>query len=101
MDITLILSRRYSDAEWVMVGEEYSGLDWLDASPKPSEKELEYLWPEVQYEFAYERVEQARAEAYRETSDPVFFQYQRGAKTEADWLAAVEAVKTAHPYPEA
>jgi hypothetical protein len=48
-----------------------------------------------------QQVEQARAEAYRETSDPIFFEYQRGDKTEAEWLAAVQAVKTAHPYPEA
>jgi len=101
MDITLILSRKYPEAEWTMVGEEYSGLDWLDSSPKPSQEELEYLWPEVQYEFAYERVEQDRAEAYRETSDPLFFQWQRGTATEQEWLDAVQLVKDAHPYPEA
>jgi hypothetical protein len=50
---------------------------------------------------SYEQVEQARQVAYRETSDPIFFEYQRGDKTEAEWLAAVQAVKDAHPYPEA
>ena len=100
MDITLILSRKYVGAEWTLNGEEYAGLTWLSDSPKPTEKALEALWPEVQYEVAREQVEQARAIAYRETSDPIFFEYQRGDKTEAEWLAAVQAVKDAHPYPE-
>jgi hypothetical protein len=28
-------------------------------------------------------------------------QYQRGDATEQEWLDAVQAVKDAHPYPEA
>jgi hypothetical protein len=101
MDIVSILVRKYPGALWALNGDDYSGLDWQDSSPKPTEAELEALWPEVQYEVAYAEVEKARAIAYRETSDPIFFEWQRGDATEAEWLAAVEAVKTAHPYPEA
>jgi hypothetical protein len=100
MDIATVLTRKYPGTVWVLNGDDYSGLDWLDETPKPTEKALEALWPEVQHEVAMERVEQARAQAYRETSDPIFFEYQRGDKTEAEWLAAVQAVKDAHPYPE-
>jgi hypothetical protein len=100
MDIAVILSRKYVGSEWTLTGDDYAGLTWLSETPKPTEKGLEALWPEVQYEVAYEQVEQARAQAYRETSDPIFFEYQRGDKTEAEWLTAVEAVKDAHPYPE-
>jgi hypothetical protein len=46
-------------------------------------------------------VEAKRAIAYRLTSDALFFQWQRGEATEQDWLAAVQAVKDANPYPEA
>jgi hypothetical protein len=101
MDITLILSRRFEDSEWTLNGDDYSGLTWLSDTPKPTEKALEALWPKVQYEVAHEQVEQARAQAYRETSDPIFFEYQRGDKTESEWLAAVQAVKDANPYPPA
>jgi hypothetical protein len=101
MDITAILSSKYVDSEWTLDGDDYVGLTWLSDTPKPTEAELEALWPEVQYENAYKAVEQARAIAYRETSDPIFFQYQRGDATEAEWLAAVQAVKDQHPYPEA
>lgn len=99
MDITAILSTKYVGSEWTLNGDDYAGLTWLSETVKPTEAELETLWPEVQYEAEYARVEQARAVAYRETSDPIFFEYQRGDATEAEWLAAVQAVKDANPYP--
>lgn len=99
MDIPLILSRRYPGAEWTLNGDSYAGLTWLSEGDAPSEAELQAEWAQVEYEVAYEAVEKARAVAYRETSDPLFFEFQRGDATEAEWLAAVEAVKVAHPYP--
>jgi hypothetical protein len=101
MDIGLILTSKFEGSEWALNGVDYSGLSWLSDSPKPTEAELEALWPTVEYDNAYKAVETARAQAYRETSDPIFFQYQRGDATEAEWLAAVQAVKDQHPYPEA
>jgi hypothetical protein len=100
MNIVEILTQKYPGSEWTLNGDDYTGLTWLSETPKPTEKELEALWPTVQYEIAYEQVEQARANAYRETSDALFFEYQRRDATEAEWLAAVQAVKDAHPYPE-
>lgn len=101
MDISAILSEKYVGAQWTLNGDDYEGLEWLDQSAKPTKKALEALWPEVQYNRTVKAVESARAVAYRETADPLFFQFQRGEVTEAEWLAAVEAVKVAHPYPEA
>lgn len=40
----------------------------------------------------------ARAEAYRNETDPLFFKVQRGEATQAEWIAAVEAVKARFPY---
>jgi hypothetical protein len=101
MDIATILTRKFQGAEWTHNGDDYEGLTWLSEGSAPTEKQLEALWPEVQYEVAYEQVEKARQVAYTTTSDPIFFEYQRGDKTEAEWLAAVEAVKVANPYPSA
>jgi hypothetical protein len=100
IDYSLILSKRFVQYEWNLDGNSYAGLIWLSDSPKPTEAELKALWPAVQYEVAYAQVEQARQVAYQQTSDPIFFEYQRGDKTKAEWLAAVQAVKDANPYPE-
>ena len=100
MDITQVLSKRYPDAEWTLNGDGYSGLTWLSEDiAKPTAEELQAEWAQVQFEVAYATVEADRQIAYRETADPVFFEFQRGDMTEQDWLGAVQAVKDAHPYP--
>jgi hypothetical protein len=99
MNVAMVLSAKFSDRRWNLDGDDYSGLNWMDDLPKPTEAELEALWPTVQAETARARIEQERASAYRENSDPLFFEWQRGDATEADWLLAVAEVKAAHPYP--
>jgi len=100
MDIPQILSNKYAGSEWTLDGDDYTGLTWLSDTPKPTKKALEALWAEVQYETAYARVEQARLAEYQATTDPMFFEFQRGDVTEQAWLDAVQAVKDANPYPE-
>ena len=100
MDIATILSSKYSGSLWTLDGDDYTGLTWLSSTPKPTKKALEALWAEVQYETAYARVEQARLAEYQATTDPMFFEFQRGDVTEQAWLDAVQAVKDANPYPE-
>jgi hypothetical protein len=100
-DYALILSTKYVGLRWFINGDDYAGLEWLDDSPKPTQAELDAAWPEVQYANQYAAVEAARLAAYEKNSDPVFFRWQRGDATEAEWRAAVEAVKTSHPYPPA
>jgi len=101
MDYAQILSSKYVGAEWVLDGNDYAGLTWLSDTPKPTKKALEALWPQVQYETAYARIEQARQAEYQATTDPLFFEFQRGDVTEQAWLDAVQTVKDANPYPEA
>lgn len=98
MDIALILCDKYEGRQF-SVGDTYESIVSLDGGPKPTLKALEAAWPEVQQARAMTAVENARAVAYRETADPLFFQYQRGEVTEAEWLDAVQAVKDSHPYP--
>ena len=38
-----VLSINYGEKQWIMAGTEYSGLDWLDSSPKPTQAELDAL----------------------------------------------------------
>tara|TARA_Y100000310_G_scaffold330586_1_gene402497 strand:- start:43 stop:363 length:321 start_codon:yes stop_codon:yes gene_type:complete len=44
MDVSRVLVDHYSGLDWVLNGEEYSGLVWNDDSPKPTKKKLEKLW---------------------------------------------------------
>jgi len=99
MDIQLILKTNYSGTQWVLAGDNYAGLEWLDDSPKPTEAELQAQWAEVEYQTQYAAVTVARQADYQSTSDPIFMQYQRGEATEQEWLDAVQAVKDANPYP--
>jgi len=99
MDISQILYINFPGAEWTLNGDEYSGLNWLDDSPKPTENELEKLWAETQYKVACDLISKERRNAYISESDPIFFQYQRGEKSKEEWLAAVQAVNARYPMP--
>ena len=98
-DYAAVLSAEYPDAEWSLSGDDYAGLTWLSDSPKPTQAELDAAWPAVQSARALAQAQAARAAAYREESDPLFFRWQRGEGTEQEWLDAVEAIRDRHPYP--
>jgi len=48
MNILQTLLNKYPGTEWVIVGNDYEGLDWLDSSPKPTKAELEAAWADLQ-----------------------------------------------------
>lgn len=93
-----ILSLNYSDKEWVIRGDEYTGIDWRDGTLKPTQAELDALWPSTQIAIANKTVEQNRVNAYRNESDPLFFKWQRGEATEQEWKDAVAAIQARYPY---
>ena len=94
-----ILNTNYGNAQWVLTGSTYDGLDWLDSTPKPTQTELDAQWPTVDYNNQYAQVETTRRTQYEAQSDGLFFEWQRGTNTQAAWEAAVDAVKAANPYP--
>jgi hypothetical protein len=54
MDYTKILKRKYPNNEWILDGDNYEGLTWLSDTPKPTKKQLDDLWAEVQAEIEAE-----------------------------------------------
>lgn len=46
MDIATVLTRKFN-AQWILEGDNYEGLIWLDDSQKPTKKQLEDLYPIV------------------------------------------------------
>jgi len=47
-DYSLILSINYPTSEWTLDGNFYNGLTWLSDTPKPTQAELDALWPATQ-----------------------------------------------------
>jgi hypothetical protein len=58
------------------------------------------LAQEAAYQVAVEARRNAVRDALAREADPLFFQWQRGEATEADWLARVAEVKARLPRPE-
>jgi hypothetical protein len=101
IDYTAILATNYSDQKWALNGDTYEGLEWFDTTPKPTQAELDAQWAQVDYQNQYNAVSNTRHKEYIKTSDPIFFEWQRGTKTQTDWDNAVQAIKDANPYPPA
>ena len=99
IDYTAILTANYVGAQWILEGDNYEGLTWLDSTPKPTQAELDAQWPQVEYNNQYAQVETNRRTQYEAQSDGLFFEWQRGTNTQAAWETAVQAVKDANPYP--
>lgn len=47
-----------------------------------------------------ENLQAARADAYREEADPLFFRAQRGEAELSDWKNKVQEIRDRYPYPE-
>lgn len=87
-------------AQWSWHGEEYAGLDWLDAAqPKPTEQEINDELARLQAAEPARIAEQNRLTAYRNESDPLFFKAQRGEATLDDWKTKVAEIKLRYPKP--
>jgi hypothetical protein len=100
-DYAAILTSKYPGTIWSINANDYATLTWDNATPKPTQAELDALWPQVDYENQCLLVQNTRHLEYIKTSDPIFFEWQRGTQTEADWDNAVQAIKDANPYPPA
>jgi hypothetical protein len=55
MDLAIILAKKFGHSEWVLDGNDYSGLTWLSEDNQPTESELEALWSEVTSEIEAEK----------------------------------------------
>jgi len=94
-----ILYINYPTAQWVITGNDYDSLNWLDSTPKPTQAVLDAQWPQANYDNQVKMVETTRRQQYEAQSDGLFFEWQRGTNTQAAWETAVQAIKDANPYP--
>lgn len=103
MDISKILLVNYPGTQWLLVGEDYSGLEWLDESSKPTKAALEKQWPAVDYQTQLDAVSEQRRIAYTLEADPLNFKYQETELPEDKqaWLDKKAEIKARYPEPEA
>ena len=94
-----ILNANYATAQWVLTGDTYEGLNWLDSTPKPTQSELDAQALTVDYNNQYNTVEITRRLQYEAQSDGIYFAWQRGDATEVEWRDAVAKIKSENPYP--
>jgi hypothetical protein len=99
-DYAAVLAAIRPGAQWTLDGDDYSGLTWLDDSPKPTKKTLDDAWPQVQYDREKAAVEQARRARYQAETDGMFFAAQREGGDLSAWQAACDQIKAELPYPE-
>ena len=60
IDYSQILTVNYSNDSWSLNGNSYEGLDWISTTPKPTQEELDALWPSTQ---EYEAKSNCKAQA--------------------------------------
>jgi len=92
-----ILTLNYAGTQWVLYGEEYSGLEWHDSTPKPTQAELDALWIPTQ-----EAIRNAAYKAKRAAEYPPYTDYLdgivKGDNTQVQaYIDACLAVKNKYP----
>ena len=94
----MILNKIRPEAKWSLDDNRFETLVWLSDDEPPTYQEVLDAWEEVEATIYNQRMERFRQEAYRNESDPLFFKYQRGDATKAEWLSKIEEIKQRYPY---
>ena len=76
---------------------QFVGGAWLVVDPEPVVEPA----PEPELPPTKEQQKQLRRWAYTAEADPLFFKWQAGEGTEADWQAKRQEIRDRYPYPEA
>jgi hypothetical protein len=79
------LSHRLTDGEFEQVAGAWS---------------LPYVVTDMPLEDKIRNLKAARAQAYADEADPMFFKAERGEGSRADWEAKVQEIRERFPYPE-
>ena len=95
-DLSKALTSLYPGAQWVLNGEEYSGLDWLEGNdkPKPTQEELEIECDRLHQVWLNNQYQRDRAKAYPSFADQFDTLYHGGYDA---WKATIDEVKNKYP----
>ena len=84
------------NTEWTWEGTEYSGLNWLDSSTKPTESEIDAEVKRLQTEYDNKEYQRKRAAEYPSVVDQLDLIYHSGIDV---WKAKIKETKDKYPKP--
>lgn len=98
-DISHAISSLYPDAQWVLTGDSYDGLEWKSEGPPPTEEELLVEVERLQSEYdalEYQRLRKAEYPDYADYLDGIV----KGDQQQIDnYISSCLAVKEKYPKP--
>lgn len=93
-DYGFILAKKYAGKSFVLRGDEYEGLEWMDSSPKPTKAQLDQEY--IDYKAANDYIAKRAAE-YPKLEDQLDTIYHKGIDA---WKAEIATIKAKYPKPE-
>lgn len=80
---------------WEVVNNEIT--QWSKEVEKPTQKQLEAWWREIEGELRDKAISREREARYRAETDSLFFKWQAGEIEKGEWLAARQRIKQELP----
>lgn len=101
MDLTKAIISLRPGANWILRGEEYEGLEWLDETQtKPTKQELIDECNRLDLEYASVEYKRKRAAEYPSISDQLDMLYWDKINGTNNWQNAIDSIKAKYPKPE-
>jgi hypothetical protein len=95
IDIPTVLKALTPGAEWIVYGEDYSGIEWLDKEQtQPTEEELVQKAAELEYQEEVNEYQRQRAAEYPSYPDQFDKIYHSGVNA---WKTQIKTVKDKYP----
>lgn len=89
-----------TDCEFSITGDGIDGIvEWIKPKIAPvSEDDIRSEYNRLVKDEFMKISRKNREQAYRVEADPLFFKFQRGEKTQAEWIAKVDEIRQRFPY---
>ena len=98
IDIVHALESLKPKAEWNLIGNEYSGLEWLDQLQiKPTEAEVNAEIARLQAEYDAKQYQRDRAKEYPSLQEQLDMQYWDSVNGTTIWQDTINAIKAKYP----
>ena len=100
VDIPLALQSLRPGAEWVLRGDQWSGLEWVDkVQSQPTQIEVEEEIERLNLLKENLQYRRARSEEYRSIEEQLDLLYWDGVNGTTNWSDHITTVKENHPKP--